>query len=93
MPDQGTSQSFHIPAATFDDGVNDTNDSLTLWAWTQSGFPIVDRKYIGNGTLKDANPDEAVVSGPPALAVYWHNRYLEYTVRLGSFFAETKGRL
>lgn len=71
VPDQSASQS---PAAA-DDVVNDTNDSL-LQAWTQSGFPIVDGKYIDNGTLKDADPDEAVESGPPALDVYWHNRYL-----------------
>ncbi|KAM3530756.1 hypothetical protein NHJ13051_001196 [Beauveria bassiana] len=76
VPDQGASQSFHSPAASADDDVNDTNDSLVYQAWTQSGFPIVDGKYIDNGALKDADPDEAVVSGPPALDLYWHNRYL-----------------
>ncbi|KAM3510787.1 hypothetical protein MY11210_005568 [Beauveria gryllotalpidicola] len=75
MPDQGASQSFPSPA-TADDGVNATIDSFRQQTWTQSGFPIVDGKYIDNGTLKDADPDEAVESGPPALDVYWHNRRL-----------------
>ncbi|KAM0744012.1 hypothetical protein ACQRIT_001326 [Beauveria bassiana] len=87
VPDQGASQSFHSPAASADDDVNDTNDSLVYQAWTQSGFPIVDGKYIDNGALKDADPDEAVVSWISAGFV----NVTEYIVRLGSFLAETKG--
>ncbi|KAK8142673.1 hypothetical protein G3M48_008432 [Beauveria asiatica] len=72
VPDEGASQSFHSPPATSDDGLNDTNDSLTLpkrllHCW---------RKTLATARSRTPTPDEAVVSGPLALAVHWHNRYL-----------------
>lgn len=44
--------------------------------WTQSGYPIVAGKYLEKGVIKDIDPTEGTVLGPPALDIYWHNRYM-----------------
>jgi hypothetical protein len=44
-------------------------------AWTMTGYPIVDRKYLelSTGTLKEIQDDERVTLGPPIVDVFWQN--------------------
>ena len=48
----------------------------TRQVWTESGFPIVDDKYLDltAGTVKTLGRDDYVYDGPPALEIYWNNR-------------------
>lgn len=49
-------------------------DTRATQTWTQSGYPIVDGKYLdGNGVTQSIG-DEWTMSGPPVIDVYWHNR-------------------
>ncbi len=52
------------------------NDASPVQAWTPSGYPIVDGKYLDlvDGMVKTAGPGP-VTTGPPAIAVYIHNRF------------------
>lgn len=50
-------------------------DSAQTQAWTESGYPIVAGKYLEKGTIKEIDPNEPTQAGPPALDIYWHNRY------------------
>ncbi len=52
------------------------NDTSPVQAWTPSGYPIVDGKYLDlvDGTVKTVGPGP-VTTGPPAIAVYIHNRF------------------
>lgn len=44
-------------------------------SWTESGYPIVDGKYLDkDGNIQQFDSQEWSVAGPPALDVYWHNR-------------------
>ncbi|KAK7423683.1 hypothetical protein QQX98_000873 [Neonectria punicea] len=44
--------------------------------WTESGYPIVDGKYLdlSTGTIKTVTADTMVSVGPPAVEIYWVNR-------------------
>lgn len=53
------------------DQIEDTRATQT---WTQSGYPIVEGKYLdGNGIIQRIG-DEWTVSGPPVIDIYWYNR-------------------
>ena len=46
-------------------------------SWTESGFPIVDGKYLDTsdgGKIKTVGPKDWVSAGPPDLGIYWDNR-------------------
>lgn len=56
--------------------LSDTNASFVHQDWTTSGYPIVDGKYLdlAKGKIELAGPHERTKAGPPAVALYWHNR-------------------
>ncbi|KAF7550248.1 hypothetical protein G7Z17_g5864 [Cylindrodendrum hubeiense] len=56
-------------------------------SWTESGYPIVDGKYLDLSTgIINTIPDGTLVAaGPPALEVHWHNRMM--TGRSNAFFS------
>ena len=60
-------------------------------AWTPSGYPIVDGKYLdlSTGELKTHTSGvDLVMGGPPSLSVSWRNMHL--TGRPGQFLGVNK---
>lgn len=56
---------------------NDGSDGpYTNIPWTESGYPVVDGKYINleTGTLETTTPDMWFKAGPPDITLYMHNR-------------------
>ncbi|KJZ75252.1 hypothetical protein HIM_05446 [Hirsutella minnesotensis 3608] len=85
------SEVFPLSATICDnDRIPDTSPEMQCW--TQSGHPIVDGKYLDkNGVIREVDPSEWTVAGPPALDVYWSNRKITPNLGYNQFHAIALG--
>ncbi|EQL04065.1 hypothetical protein OCS_00220 [Ophiocordyceps sinensis CO18] len=75
-----------MAASEDNDRIFDTSPEMQCW--TQSGHPIVDGRYLDqNGTVREVEPNEWTVAGPPALDVYWSNRKVTLDLDYSQFRA------
>lgn len=57
--------------------------------WTLGGYPIVDGKYRDLTTGEIKLHTGLITSGPPTLAIYWHNRFSTSRADLQSYAVST----